>query len=162
MVTELRKQETPLQVMMGTRIKMVERAGRSLKSMLFKVYPWGGPPCPREECQVCDSSEGDVICRTKNVVYTNICQICCETGQDARYIGETGRSVGERLTEHMQDAKDSKEGTHIHDHMEETHRGEAPRMKTKILSRCRTALQRQVSETVIIKMKKTDRKQDTK
>ena len=115
----------------------------------------GGGPCPTINCKVCETSEeDDVKCRGKNIVYTNICQKCKEEGRDAGYIGETGRSVGERTGEHWDDWKKRAKGTHINDHMEDCHKGEEPDMKLEIVKRCKTALQRQVSETINIKFQK--------
>ena len=49
LVTELRKKEESLREMTGNHVKMVERAGISLKSQLFKGDPWGGGPMPHDE-----------------------------------------------------------------------------------------------------------------
>ena len=62
--------------------------------------------------------------------------------------------MGERTSEHWEDWKNEAKGTHIHDHMEDSHKGEEPDMKLEIVNRCKTALQRQVSETINIKFQK--------
>ena len=44
---------------------MVEKAGLRLKDTLLKADPWGGPPCPRTNCKICESNKEEVICRSK-------------------------------------------------------------------------------------------------
>ena len=63
-------------------------------------------------------------------------------------MGETGRSVGERTREHWADYKEGNEGSHIWDHMKTEHEGEEADMKLEIVKKCRSALERQVSETL--------------
>ena len=116
----------------------------------------GGGPCPTAACRVClTAEEGETVCRSRNLVYSNVCLTCKEQGVDTMYIGETGRSVGERALEHWEDWKSRKEGSHITDHMKSYHEGEEPQMKLQTTKKCKTALQRQVSETINIKFQKT-------
>ena len=80
--------------------KLLEKAGLSLKDTLWKADPWGGPPWPRANCKVCEYNKEEVICRSTNLVYANVCLICKDKGGDRRYIGETGRSLGQRVGDH--------------------------------------------------------------
>ena len=70
-----------------------------------------------------------MICRSKNIVYANVCQICKEEGKDTRYIGETGRSLGERAGEHWQQFTSGGEGSHILNHKNDLHPEDPPQMK---------------------------------
>ena len=100
LITNLRAKEETLTELTGRKTKLVEKAGLSLKDMLWKADPWGGPPCPRANCRVCENNKEEVICRTKNLIYANVCLICKTKGEDTRYIGETSRSLGQRAGEH--------------------------------------------------------------
>ena len=100
LITNLRAKEETLTELTGRKTKLVEKAGLSLKDMLWKADPWCGPPCPRANCRVCENNKEEVICRTKNLIYANVCLICKTQGGDTRYIGETSRSLGQRAGEH--------------------------------------------------------------
>ena len=60
------------------RVKIVEKAGRSLKSILAPNYPWSFSKCEDIDCFPCSSSTGKikVHCRTPGVVYNIICNLC--------------------------------------------------------------------------------------
>ena len=96
--------------------KLLEKAGLSLKDTLWKADPWGGPPWPRANCKVCEYNKEEVICRSTNLVYANVCLICKDKGGDRRYIGETGRSLGQRAGEHWDQCVARDEGSHIWEH----------------------------------------------
>ena len=51
--------------------------------------------CP-QSCQTCKSAKKSNRCNVKNVVYEIICQHC-----DTVYVGETSRTVGSRIKEHI-------------------------------------------------------------
>ena len=65
LITNLRANEETLTGLTGRKTKLVEKAGLSLKDMLWKADLWGGPPCPRANCKVCESNKKEVICRSK-------------------------------------------------------------------------------------------------
>ena len=44
LVTRLRKKEEQICEVTGRKVKLVEKAGTSLKNTLWKADPWGGPP----------------------------------------------------------------------------------------------------------------------
>ena len=82
----------------GIRVKVVERRGRTVKSMLQKSNPFGVMKCKDKECIICRKGM-DVDCRKRGVVY----QIeCMEEGCGKKYIGQTGRSIHERFKGHEQ------------------------------------------------------------
>ena len=74
-------------------------------------------------------------------------------GEKYIYVGETSRSLAERAREHKEDGVQEKEHSHIYCHQEDRHKGEDPiRMKFENDTTCRSAFERQVRETVRIKL----------
>ena len=94
------------------------------------------------------------------MVYEVKCSICEERGSKSRYVGESARSFYERLGEHMYLFKQKKQGdpekneasSALWLHSRDRHNGEmrTTDWTTKILSSHRTALNRQVTEAMII------------
>ena len=64
---------------------------------LAKVFapPRNKPNCP-DKCVTCKLASKRNQCLTKNVVYQITCTTC-----DIIYIGETGRTIGQRIKEHL-------------------------------------------------------------
>lgn len=79
----------------GLKIKVVEKAGTTLKGTLQRSNPFGKNVCGRGDCPMC--SRGIFgLCRERGCVY----EIRCKA--DGRvYPGQTGRSMYERVTEEM-------------------------------------------------------------
>ena len=79
------------------KIKIVEKAGRNIKGILQKSDPFPIRRCGRDDCVVCANGM-NIDCRTRGCVYEIEC-----TEQDCgrKYIGTTGRSLYERMKEHM-------------------------------------------------------------
>ena len=67
--------------------------------------------------------------------------------------GKTSRSLGKRAGEHGDKSVARYKGSHIWEHQSKYHSEEEIRMKFYVFKICRTVLQRQVSETVNIKMR---------
>ena len=64
------------------------------------------PPCP-EPCLACRTAARQGACYTKNAVYQVTCSIC-----KAVYVGQTERTMGSRITEHIKGPN-----SHVHLHM---------------------------------------------
>ena len=132
----------------------MERNGTKLESLLVRNNPWASEPCERSTCTVCNQKEvpKQPRCRTRNMTYMNLCMICKKEGKETLYIGETYRSIKERHGEHIRDWLDEKEESHMTRHSKECHNGVTDFM-IKPISSHRTAMGRQISETVRIKIK---------
>ena len=76
-------------------IRVVEKAGRSLKDTLQKSNPFKERTCKRPGCPVCFTS-GKGRCEQSGVTYEIVCQSC-----GGKYIGQTARSLYERGGEHV-------------------------------------------------------------
>ena len=72
-----------------SRIKVVERAGRSVKSVLAPNNPWDIQRCGDVGCFPCTSTTGPVrvSCRVPGVVYSIIYVLCEADGKEAFYFG---------------------------------------------------------------------------
>ena len=145
------------------RTKYVERAGKTLRDTLVCKNPWyalqGG--CKRPTCHICNSNGGKgASCRKEGACYTIECKMCDAVGSKTKYIGETSRSPYERLSEHMKlflgqkegDPETGKASSVLWLHSKEAHGGEmtADDWKSRIVSSHRTALNRQVTEAILI------------
>ena len=146
------------------RLKVVERAGTSLQNLLSQTSIWRGIPCGREECvPCCQGGEEIPPCTRTSVVYENICVTCNPeatrrgdmetpaTDQPSLYVGESSRSLQERIKEHWGSYKRKEEGSHIRKHQDLQHPGEEPNFLVKAVSFHRTALGRQIREAVRIR-----------
>ena len=74
--------------------------------MLSKSNPWAALDCGRERCFTCMSAEKEKEkgrCNKEGMIYSITC-ITCRDSQEKRveYLGETGRSLFQRGTEHLE------------------------------------------------------------
>ena len=91
------------------KIKVVERVGQTIKSMLQRSDPFQGNLCSREDCIIC--SRGlPINCRERGCVYQFSCLECPNRN---KYRGQTGRSTYERNVEHMKDWEDNQDETDV-------------------------------------------------
>ncbi len=78
----------------GLKIRVVEKPGRPLKSMICRSDPFKEKSCGTDGCASCSAGEGR--CKTRDAVYKISCNGCNES-----YIRETSRSIAERFNEHV-------------------------------------------------------------
>ena len=119
-----------LEGIIGFRIKVVERTGRTLHSYFPLTRLWDGLECGRQDCITCKQGLEDIqTCNRSSLVYENICSVCNpqvlskEGLKDyspgdipSIYIGETSRSLQERTKNHHEDYKRRLETSHILKH----------------------------------------------
>ena len=92
LVTLLRKEEESLWPILGHRVKLAERSGVKLKSLLWRADPFGGLDCLDQGCPVCNEEGDRQICRTKNIIYTNTCKLCKSQGRDTKVLYRDGHN----------------------------------------------------------------------
>ena len=125
-----------------------------------------GQHCGREPCVPCDTTVEKTRqdCRTRNLRYETYCLLCNPTeGSKIKptgiknpkigwYLGETSRSLHERMEEHYNDARSFKPGSHILKHWIESHPAlrEIPPFQFRIIRTFKECLTRQVSEAIAI------------
>ena len=123
LIKRMRKVENRISGMAGDSVRIVERAGISLESLLINKDPWSGDRCTNGECIVCRGAEGSA-CVKKGVVYQHICKLCKGVGKKAYYWGQTSRSLIERAEEHDKQLENGHKGSHAFKHLEDWHQEE--------------------------------------
>ena len=159
-----------LSPMLGFCVRVTEKGGSSLGSILSNKNLWRGEPCGRPKCKPCAQPEDrKEPCKARNIVCESECTLCNEPGSrkksDANglkeskeqlnlYVGESGRSLCERAGEHWEGALGGKDENHMLEHLALVHREEqVPSFRFRVIKKCRTALERQVREAVRIEMR---------
>ena len=150
---KLEQLEPMLERLCGYRVRMVEAAGTPL-SRLFSLDMSDGR-CHRADCHVCitHNGKGSSRCKRKSVVYLSLCQVCKLSNSDQGcYVGETGRSLYERSKEHVEDAINLKEGSHILKHWATAHPNllTLPAFSFHVVRTHKSSLDRQIHEAVKI------------
>ena len=113
----------------GYKMKIVERAGKSLINMLTKSNPWGGNDCGRRGCLLCTTKAATgknltQSCSKRSLVYETWCADCLKRHEDSnggeggiyKYIGETAKSAYERGANHLYDRKNLDLESHMLKH----------------------------------------------
>ena len=79
------------------KIKVQERPGTKLKSIIQKSDPFSEKGCNRNDCAICQESTNKINCRTRGCVYELLCKQCeSRTNVKSQYRGQTSRSLYER------------------------------------------------------------------
>ena len=113
------------------KIKVVERRGRTMKRILQKSDPFKKIDCKEKDCVIC--KEGiDVDCRKRGVIYEIECK---EEGCEKKYVGQTGRSLYERMKEHNTYSERDRENDNkpIARHSYEEHEGKKVKFGVKVI-----------------------------
>jgi hypothetical protein len=155
--------------MLGFKVRVTERGGTTLGSLLSNKNLWAGTSCGRGECRTCQQEgEKKEPCTTRNVVYESECGTCNPVGSrkladkdglaekrdtPSLYVGETARSIMERAGEHWADGLAGKEESHMAEHQAMAHRNEQPAFNFRVVKHCSSSLERQVREAVRIQMR---------
>ena len=153
-----------LETVVGFRVKVVERAGASLKSLFPTTNLWDGQKCGRADCTTCEQgAEMLPNCTKSSLLYENICGICNpKAGEDRElvevnqeiptvHVGETSRSIYERSKEHWGAWKSKSDKSHIWKHQVDVHGGAPPKFYMRVVRFYKTALSRQIGEAVRIR-----------
>ena len=70
-----------LSPMLGFKVRVTERGGSSLGSILSNKNLWKGEHCGRERCKTCaQPDERKEPCKSRNIVYESECTLCNEPG----------------------------------------------------------------------------------
>ena len=113
------------------KVKVVERRGKTMKQMLQKSDPFKKLKCNEDDCVIC--REGmEVDCRMRGIVYEIECK---EEGCMKKYIGQTGRSLYERMKEHNMYTEKDRENDNkpIAKHSFEEHQGKKIKIGVKVV-----------------------------
>ena len=76
-----------------SRIKIVEKSGKSVLEQLSKSYPWPTEKCSDPSCFPCyTGNRQQFSCRVPGAGYRIVCSLCEERGSAVIYYGETGNA----------------------------------------------------------------------
>ena len=134
-----------------SRVRMVERAGPSIGSLIHNKVFWSKEACGRPHCRPCKTKAGS--CRPVNVTYRVRCSECLKKGIKAHYVGETHRSLLDRALEHEAAVRSNAEGNAMAKHAIEFHpemEEEKPVFTYEVISSYKSSLARQLREALLI------------
>jgi len=97
------------------KVKVVEKSGTSLTSLLQRSNPARERNCQRENCLLC-TSNGKGDCTKNEIVYEIECEGCGD-----RYIGETSRNAYTRGEEHKKALVKREQRSVLWNHCKEKH-----------------------------------------
>ena len=150
--SELQKKYSNEVTKSGLKIRIVERAGKSIKSFLQRSDPFTDKNCNQEDCMLCKSG-GRGSCRVNNVEYNIKCVGCKEDNAvlDSVYKGETYRNCYVRGKEHLKDLNNKLESSSLWRHCREKHGSEVQKFEmNQIASYRNDSMLRQIMEAVRI------------
>ena len=129
----------------GVKLKVLEKAGQTVKNVLQRSNPFGKVACGRETCVVCELGKPGE-CRNRGCVY----QLKCKE-DERKYRGQTSRSVNERFTEEMREWRDMKSESPLWRHSELYHGGGDFEVEVEVLKSCfGKPSRRMITEAVMI------------
>ena len=144
---------------LGVTVKVVERAGLSLKQQLVKTDLSLGGPCPQGDCTICETNPGEggsLQHHRSGALYEGACLICPdERGENftAVYFGESGDSGYVRTGEHRTCVVRKDLGNAFAKHLADEHperEGDVKAFCFKVMKTFQKSLYRQISEAVKI------------
>jgi hypothetical protein len=128
---------------LGFNVKVVEKAGNTLKRMLQRSDPFKPENCGKNDCLVCTTG-GERPCGGHGVTYDIRCNTCNNV-----YVGETSRSAYVRGGEHVKIYERKKEQSTLWKHCKEKRDGEVQTFQMNVTGRYgNDAMLRQISESV--------------
>jgi hypothetical protein len=140
------------------RVKVVERAGKSINNQISTLDPFSSQDCGRANCFV-HSSGGKGDCRRPGVLYRHVCQApaCTQGEMVVGRWGETSHTAYTRGRKHLESLRTAMEKEDKADmdnglvaHFLDCHRGEEPSFKMDVKEKFQRPMQRQIAEGVAI------------
>ena len=149
---------------LGMSIRVVERAGISVKRQLAKTDLAAGEPCKQLDCLACISNPGEgggLRHQRAGVLYRGTCKICAAQGRSTIYYGESGYNGYTRLGEHGADVRTGDLTNAFAKHLHEDHPEAAAGQVQDVISfevirTYEKPLERQVAEAVAIQRCQAD------
>ena len=146
LANRLKEADRKLLEISGYRLRIVERAGLKLRSLLHKSDPWDGQKCSDPRCLICSNPYNKKFgCSKRNIAYKSVCLTCKDEAVKATsikkdekndvgdtfekqnddderpYIGESHVSGRERSIQHARDYSNKKDDSHQYKHYTEAH-----------------------------------------
>ena len=135
----------------GMKLKVVEKGGKTVKSVLQKSNIEVAGECGREDCFVWHHDRRG-LCSKEGVGYMIWCEVCEDDQglRPARMHGESGRCARVRVGEHME-ALFSGKSSNLREHCEQVHGGEIVPFASKVTRVFKDPLKRQLEEAYRIR-----------
>ena len=139
-------------------IKIIERSGQNVESVLVKKDPFQKDNCNEEQCPICKNPDKkvNVFCNTNNVGYRWSCSTCRNREKIKVYEGETSRSARLRGKEHLDAYRRKNSDSVLYKHKLVEHENEHVEFAMEITGVFRDALTRQADEAVRIQARKKE------
>jgi len=144
----------------NVKIKVMEKPGRSLKSLIQKPDPFKRKTCDRDDCFICKTN-GKGNCTMNNVCYSITCGEEC--GKKDIYIGETSYNGYTRGKQHQKSLKTKNKASILWKHCVKHHKGKIQTFKMNVTgSYGKDAMIRQITEGVKIENTEKERTMNDK
>ena len=116
----------------GFKVKVVERGGRSVSSILQRSDIDPQLCCDwDDDCLIC-KTKASGLCRAESVGYKISCGDCEEQGRSVVMHGETAVTARKRVAQHVEDMR-SKRSSNLREHNDEFHDGIEPNYKFEVV-----------------------------
>ena len=93
----------------GTSVKIVEKPGLAVMSMIRGKKKFRRLSCGRLKCPLVASGSGCLDnCYQEGIIYTGTCKLCTDDNKKSIYIGESSRTLYTRVGQHINDFKRAK------------------------------------------------------
>ena len=141
----------------GVKVKVVEKAGLTMKKVLQRSDPYSKKDCGRSDCPVCRYGLVGVY-RSRGCGY----QLKCKA-DNRKYKGQTGRSVYERVKEEVRDWEKEDEKSPLWRHSQLFHQGQGFELEVKVVDKSfGKPSRRLITEAVEIEKLKEDETMNSK
>ena len=141
---------------LGVKVRVVERAGMSMRQQLVRTDLSAHAPCPQPDCYLCITNPGmggGLKHHRSGALYTGVCKICPEDDFTAIYTGESGYSGYTRTREHHACILSRDQSNAFSKHLAEHHptrQGDVMAFTFKVLRTFNRPLLRLIWEAVLI------------
>ena len=132
---ELKRKAEEIVKKIGLKVKVLERSGRSLKSLLQRSDPFSTRLCGREGCVLCGCNS-EIDCRERDCVYSIKCFDCEEEGVLQEYRGQSGRVIGERIDEQFKYWERKEKNNPLTKHSVKAHDGRKFEVDIGVKAKC--------------------------
>ena len=134
----------------GFKVRVVERGGRPVRSLLQRSDVDPQLDCLDSECPLCITGAKG-LCRMEGVGYRIWCVPCREQGINAVMDGETGKTAKIRCKQHFTAMRSVNQSSNLREHCQEVHGGVEVPFGCEVVSRYPgNPLSRQIEEAVRI------------
>ena len=128
---------------------MVFLPGRKLRDLLCSSRPYDSRKCIISSCLICPKLPEGTHCATLNPIYKIICNICGDS-----YVGESSRTLHERLGEHLRYANNPQNNSYKEEalavHYNQSHNGLKPDLSFELLRTEGNTVIRKIYEALYI------------